>query len=146
MAWMDRPTATIETKFGTIRLAVLRHGEVYVDASSNGKFLTYRGKNYPFSENLGFVGGKWERQRDERGHQFSLYCDAPKTYAAALEAEVVACVTSFMARNPGIRVEAQKAYVNNELDSIHEKMEELKKETLKLQVKAAKLEASLAGF
>lgn len=138
--WVQYPQdIPVETKFGTIFLAITNGERIYANASSNGRCLTYRSTQYSTSLYLECaIGGEWVPTRDEkdplRESRSAFYCkklgfyaygkdEAPKTHAAAIKAEVLRAVREWAAANPAVILEGERAAASNALRAAEEDYE-----------------------
>lgn len=132
--WMETPSIDLETKYGPVRLNVVQGDYVYVDASSDGKFLTVSGKRYAFSVRLRTAdGGKtWDLAGRQHEAVYSSPKDAvsihavmPPSYQKKVITEVMAVVTAYLNVHSHLLAQAALADANNELLRAEDRLQEL---------------------
>jgi len=116
--WMEYPKTMVDTKCGTVEVTVTSATTAYVDASSNGKFLTHRGKRYVFSIHLQKKQEGWVLAENTLAytHIFGSYFGpTPPSYKKAMEQEIEKRVSDLLESDPMIGALAERVRVNNDL-------------------------------
>jgi hypothetical protein len=137
--WMDLPTGLpVATPYGNVYLSPTDGRHVYVDANSNGKRLTVKGREFTATLHAyRQEDGTWSDRDPERYNggtsfygsrvgSFDYSRDAiPPTFRASIVAAMVAAVGEWVAQYPGLLHAAEIANLNNQLRSLEEDREKL---------------------
>jgi len=145
--WIDYPKdIEIQTKYGPVFLNVVQGDYVYVDGSSNGKFIEMHGNRYTISVRLQTPnGGKtWELSDGGSAVYSSIWRDftfkkMPPSYKQKAIAEIVDRVTEYLAPRKNLLRQGAIANINNALLSEEEKLEELREQLKKQEAVVAVL-------
>lgn len=155
--WIQYPKdIQINTDLGPVFLSIVQGNYVYVDASGNGKFITYKGNKYSMSLRLHtYDGGKtWELSKDQYGHTagsvsaskyqtYSIHDDMPPSYKAKCIAEIIAKVSAYLAAHPDQLLDAAVADANNSLANEESKLAELEEQVRAQREKVSALSTKL---
>lgn len=134
----------IQTEYGSMFLSIIQGDYVYVDGSSDGKFITVSGKKYTLSVRLHCYDGKtWEPTKDKYGNtrdgissgtwqSYKAFDRMPPSYEKKAVAEVIKKVSAYLNAHPEQLAAGALADANNNLAREEGKLAELR-EQLKAQ-------------
>lgn len=120
----------VETKFGKISVSVTNGRHIYAETSWNGEGFAYRGANYhsalhlePSTEPGSVLRTCWIPMLDQSKELFTcrktdskdLWERAPKTYAAAIKAEMVRAINEWATVNEDVFLRAEYIDAYNEV-------------------------------
>lgn len=148
--WISYPqNISIETAYGPVFLNIIKGDYVYVDGSSNGKFITVAGKKYTLSVRLHCYDGKtWEPTKDKHGNtrdgissgtwqSYKAFDRMPPSYEKKAVAEIIKKVSAYLDAHPEQLAAGALADANNDLAREEGKLAELR-EQLKAQEKVVR--------
>jgi enoyl-CoA hydratase/carnithine racemase len=121
---------TISTPYGDCHVTAVNGGLLYVDASSNGKFLTYRGKNYALCFRLTSADGlRWGLVDDVWGHPVGDWNKRiPTTYLEVMVAEITDRCAIYVQGHPNLLNDAERESLETQLAAEEERLLEATKE------------------
>lgn len=130
----------MHTPIGAVNCTITQNDHIYVE----GKNVVVSGKPLNFSLHLFLENGIWFDKRDSSGRT-SFYCNkadkfleyATPTQRVKVLANIIPAVSTWV--TPEMLKEAQKIYINNKVDNLREKREELAKELASLDAQIAEL-------
>jgi hypothetical protein len=127
--WMQYPSdIEVPTAFGPVWISITDAKHVYVDANSNGRALTYRGKRYSVSFHFNLYDDlpSFQVSRDPNGQpsRTAVYGDVPPSYKTKITEAVLLEVNAYLRAHSDLLRKAEIASANNEVARAEEKLEE----------------------